>query len=136
MEAVSRGAKEAGGRTIGVTCSIFTKWPDPNPYIDEEIRTETLFERLRRTIEVAEAHVALPGGPGTLAEIAITWNLKQIGVIPRKRPLILVGEKWGEMTSFLGANPWVRPRDLGLLQVAGNAEEAYALISNGNHTKS
>jgi uncharacterized protein (TIGR00725 family) len=45
MAAVSRGAREAGGRVIGVTCAVFDPTP-PNPWLTEEIRTPTLLDRL------------------------------------------------------------------------------------------
>src|SRR5689334_11099528 len=65
MEASSRGAREAGGHTIGVTCAI---WPRAaNRYIVEEIRTQSFPERLLTLVERGDAYVVLPGGTGTLA---------------------------------------------------------------------
>lgn len=95
MEAVSRGAAEAGGHVIGVTCAEIERWRQigANPWVTEEWKRETLVERLQALILACDAAVALPGGPGTLTEIALTWNLMIIAVIPR-RPLILVGSGW------------------------------------------
>ena len=53
----------------------------------------TLVERLQALIQRSDAALALPGGPGTLTEIALTWNLMIVGSQGR-RPLILVGEAW------------------------------------------
>ena len=94
MEAVSRGAHEAGGHVIGVTCEDIENWRPirANAWVKEEHRTVTLLERLRILTEKCDAAVALPGGPGTLAEIALTWNLMIIG--SRRRKLVLVGEGW------------------------------------------
>jgi uncharacterized protein (TIGR00725 family) len=95
MEAVSRGANEAGGHVIGVTCADIEAWRDAraNAWVKEERRFTTLQERLNELIQACDAAIALPGGPGTLAEIALTWNLMIVDSIPRK-PLILVGDGW------------------------------------------
>ncbi len=95
MEAVSRGAAEAGGHVIGVTCEDIERWRaiGPNAWVKEEWRRKTLIERLQAIVEGGEAALALPGGPGTLTEISLTWNLMIIGSLP-PRPLILIGDGW------------------------------------------
>jgi uncharacterized protein (TIGR00730 family) len=95
MEAVSKGANEAGGHVIGVTCSDVEKWRGTraNRWVKEERHFETLQERLNELIQACDAAIALPGGPGTLAEISMMWNLMIIETLPR-RPLILVGAGW------------------------------------------
>jgi uncharacterized protein (TIGR00730 family) len=95
MEAVSRGAAEAGGHVIGVTCDEIEAWRpvSPNPWVQEEIRCSTLRQRLFTLIEYNDAAMALPGGPGTLTEIMMMWNLLLVEAIP-SRPLILIGLGW------------------------------------------
>ena len=95
MEAASRGANEAGGHVIGVTCADIEAWRSSraNAWVKEERRFATLQERLNELILACDAAIALPGGPGTLAEIALTWNLMIVHSIPHK-PLILVGNEW------------------------------------------
>lgn len=95
MEAVSRGAAEAGGHVIGVTCQEIENWRNVghNKWVLEELRQETLMDRLNLLIDSCDAAIALPGGPGTLVEIALMWNRMQIDAIP-VRPLILVGNGW------------------------------------------
>lgn len=95
MEAVSRGANEAGGHVIGVTCSDIERWRPraANPWVIEEIKRETLIERLHTLIHESDAAFALAGGAGTLTEIALTWNLMIVDALHR-RPLILVGRGW------------------------------------------
>jgi len=97
MEAVSRGAAEAGGHVIGVTCEEIETWRPvaPNRWVQEERRFATLRERLFALIDGGEAALALPGGPGTLTEISMTWNNLLIESIPA-RPLILIGTEWYE----------------------------------------
>lgn len=95
MEAVSRGAHEAGGHVIGVTCEEIEAWRkvSKNAWVKEERRKKTLIERLQVLIESCDAAIALPGGVGTLAEISLMWNLMAVESLHR-RPLILVGRGW------------------------------------------
>jgi len=95
MEAVSKGAAGAGGHVIGVTCEELGRRHGRvvNHWVTEEWKKITLLERLQALIEGSDAALALPGGPGTLTEIALTWNLMIVGSLGR-RPLILVGEAW------------------------------------------
>lgn len=95
MEAVSRGAVEAGGHAVGVTCDQIETWRSakPNTWVREERRFETLRERLYCLVESCDAAIALPGGVGTLAEIAVMWSQMQTQALP-PRPLILIGGGW------------------------------------------
>jgi uncharacterized protein (TIGR00730 family) len=95
MEAVSRGAHAAGGHVIGVTCDDIEAWRKvaPNRWMKEERRKKTLLERLQILVEECEAAIALPGGAGTLTEIALMWNL-MIVESRHRSPLILVGRGW------------------------------------------
>ena len=95
MEAVSRGAHEAGGHVIGVTCEDIEAWRPikANRWVIEERRMKTLVERLHGLIHESDAAMALPGGAGTLTEIALMWNLMIVESLHR-RPLILVGRGW------------------------------------------
>lgn len=91
MEAVSRGAKQAGGRTIGITAHFFKA--RANQYIDEEIRKKTWQDRLFALIERGDAFVTCPGGTGTLVEMAVVWEMLNKNVIDSK-PLVVLGEFW------------------------------------------
>ena len=95
MEAISHGAAEAGGHVVGVTCDEIEAWRSvsPNPWVQEEIRYSTIRQRLFGLIEGCDAAVALPGGIGTLAEVAEMWSHLQTSAISA-RPLILVGKEW------------------------------------------
>ena len=95
MEAVSRGAREAGGHVIGVTCEDIESWRPikANAWVLEEIRRKTLIERLHSLIHESDAALALPGGAGTLTEITLMWNLMIVESLHR-RPLILIGDGW------------------------------------------
>jgi len=95
MEAVSRGASEAGGHVIGVTCDDIESWRPvkPNQWVKEEIRRKSLMDRLQVLVQECDAALALPGGAGTLTEIALMWNLMTVESRHRS-PLILIGSGW------------------------------------------
>ena len=95
MEAVSRGARQAGGYVVGVTCDQIEQWRlvAPNPWINEERRYPTIRKRLFALIEDCDAALALPGGVGTLAEISVMWSHMQTNSIST-RPLVLIGNGW------------------------------------------
>ncbi len=95
MEAVSRGAFEAGGQVIGVTCAQIEAWRavKPNQYITEEVKCATLIERLLHLINASDMAVAMPGGIGTLTEIALAWNLLVVDV-NHTPPILLLGSGW------------------------------------------
>lgn len=73
MEAICSGAKAAGGKTIGIT--VNTSKSSPNRYIDENVAMENWVERLMELIAIADAYLVLQGGSGTLAEIAVVFEM-------------------------------------------------------------
>ena len=91
MEGVSRGAKEAGGKTYGVTAEFFKA--KLNPWIDVEVRVATWQERLFELIRVADGFVACKGGTGTLVELAVVWEMLNKSVMPGK-PFAVLGDFW------------------------------------------
>jgi uncharacterized protein (TIGR00725 family) len=91
MEAVSRGAKEAGGKTYGVTAEFFK--PEANAWIDVELRMKTWQERLFELIRLADGFVACKGGTGTLVELAVVWEMLNKAVILAK-PFAVLGDFW------------------------------------------
>jgi uncharacterized protein (TIGR00725 family) len=91
MEAVSRGAKDAGGKTYGVTAEFFK--PKANAWIDVEVRMKTWQERLFELIRLADGFVACKGGTGTLVELAVVWEMLNKSVISAK-PFAVLGDFW------------------------------------------
>ena len=96
MEASARGASEAGSHTVGVTCSL---WPvAANPWIAEEVRTDSFAARLMTLIERGDAYVVLPGGTGTLAELALAWEMMNKSSLCKslggRRPLVVTASYW------------------------------------------
>jgi len=131
MEAVSRGAYEAGGHVIGVTCDDIESWRavKPNQWVKEERRKKSLMDRLQVLVEECDAALALPGGAGTLTEIALMWNL-MIVESRHRSPLILIGRGWQStfdqfFTSFGNYMP-VNQREL--LMLANDVQEAVEML--------
>ncbi len=91
MEAASRGAKEAGGRTLGVTAEFFRS--RTNAWVDEEVRVATWQERLFELIRHGDAYVACKGGTGTLVELAVVLEMVNKGIMPSK-PLVALSDFW------------------------------------------
>jgi hypothetical protein len=91
MEAAAKGAREAGGHTIGVTCDLFSR--TVNPWIVEEVRTPRLMDRIIKLADLGTAYVILPGGTGTLLELAFVLEMvnKRFSI---EKPVILQGPFW------------------------------------------
>ncbi|MFQ5695727.1 MAG: LOG family protein [Terriglobia bacterium] len=121
MEAVSRGAKEAGGRVIGVTAEQFRS--QANRWVMEEVRVATWQERLFKLIELGAGYVVLPGGTGTLVELAVVWEWLNKRFLPAK-PLVILGEYW---LPVVGAIPATELRTEVILR-AQTVEEAVAAL--------
>jgi len=103
MEASARGAREAGGHTIGVTCEI---WPGKaNPWIVEEVRTKSFPERIMKLLECGDAYVVLAGGTGTLAELALAWEMMNKASLSKtvggNKPLLVMSPYWQPVITCL-----------------------------------
>jgi uncharacterized protein (TIGR00725 family) len=133
MEAVSRGAKEAGGHVIGVTCEDIETWRKvkANAWVMEEIKKKTLEERLHALIHESDAALALPGGPGTLTEISLMWNLMIVESLHR-RPLILIGDGWQSVFDqlFKGLDAYVPAHQREILRFAKDTHTAVELLES------
>jgi uncharacterized protein (TIGR00730 family) len=133
MEAISRGAAEAGGHVIGVTCEDIERWRPicANTWVKEEWRKKTLIERLEVLITECDAALALPGGPGTLTEISLTWNLMIIGSL-RRRPLILIGSGWQNVLNqvYQSFDKYVSAMQRDLVQFAPDIQTAVKLLDS------
>lgn len=91
MAAFSEGIHAGGGHIRGITLERFPT--PPGNTLSEEIRARDFFDRMRTLIEEADAWLVLPGGLGTLAELAMSWDLMAIRVL-EQRPLLLYGNMW------------------------------------------
>jgi uncharacterized protein (TIGR00730 family) len=103
MLAAAKGAAGAGGEIIGVTCSAF-KSSKANKYVTREIVTGSLDERLDTLIKLGQAYIVLPGGTGTLLELAKVWELKNKGFLKADKPIILLGGFWKPLVKLIATD--------------------------------
>jgi len=102
MYAAAKGAAGAGGTVIGVTCSAFKS--SANEYVTREVVTASLEERLGTLVRLGQAYIVLPGGTGTLLELATVWELKNKGFLDRAKSIILVGQFWKPLVDLVAAD--------------------------------
>jgi len=122
MKATSRGAREGGGKVVGVTCDEFSA--PANRWVEEEIRVKTWQERLMKLVELGAGYVALPGGTGTLVELAVVWERIGKGFLA-PRPLVVLGDFWLPVVKAIPATEL----NLNPIQRAETVEEAVALLA-------
>jgi uncharacterized protein (TIGR00730 family) len=127
MEAASRGARDSGGRAIGVTTRAFRRGPG-NPYLDEEHREPDLFSRTRRLIQLSHAYIILRGKSGTLAELAFLWALDRGGLLPPTR-VVLLGDCWKGILAVLEEHQMVEAAQLGFTCLARTPAEAVEMVT-------
>jgi uncharacterized protein (TIGR00725 family) len=134
MEAVSRGAKDAGGKTYGVTADAFAA-AKANAWVDVEVRVATWQERLFELIRLADAFVVCKGGTGTLAELAVVWEMMNKSVMAAK-PLVALGEFWQPIIECVREveagpeNPWAEGKAPMVRSVASPIEAADFLVAS------
>lgn len=124
MLASAKGAAEAGGEIIGVTCSAF-KNSTANKYVTREIVTGSLDERLDTLIKLGQGYVVLPGGTGTLLELAKVWELKNKGFLKTDKPIILLGGFWKPLVELVTSDDSGSSRHIKL---SDEPEQAVKLI--------
>ncbi len=122
MAALAQGVKARGGLVVGVTApGLFPDRPGPNPYVDVELPAHSLSERIGRLLDLGVGYLALPGGVGTLAELALAWNLRYLG---RGKPLG-VDPYW---LSLLRPQGEIGPEEMGLWTVVDGEEALRAFL--------
>lgn len=136
MEASAKGAREAGGRTIGI---LFKKpGLSANPYIQRVEKKKTLLGRLERLIKIADGYLVLKGGTGTLLEISLVLEYTHKQFLPPK-PMVFLGTDWkrvietvrresGPDPRFRFTAPAVRMRRL--IRFARTPKEAVRFLKN------
>ena len=130
MEAASRGAAEAGGHVIGITSSKIEEYrPDtpPNQYITEEIKYDSLQERMLHVVKENDGMVVMPGGIGTLGEFALAWNLVQVNELS-PRPIVLFGPLWKDTVDVFFDPAYVDVQYVDALGFVDSAEAAIEFI--------
>ncbi len=140
MEAANRGAKEAGGLSLGANIHLPHE-QKPNPYLDRVMTFEHFFVRKVMMVKYSTAFIIMPGGFGTLDELFEAVTLIQTGKI-EAFPLVVMGtEFWAPLMAFfretLVARGTINAEELDCLYLTDSPEDAVRYIMqhpHGNHT--
>ena len=126
MLASTKGACQAGGKVIGVTCTAFGR-SEPNEFLTEEVVTHTLQERLQNLVNIADAYVVLPGGTGTLLELAHVWEFKNKRFLNAAKPIIMFSDFWEHLIETMGS---IDAKSTNCVQIARTEQEVIELLLN------
>ncbi|MEX0326213.1 MAG: TIGR00730 family Rossman fold protein [Puniceicoccaceae bacterium] len=132
MEAANRGARDAGGASIGLGISLPFE-QGLNPYITRDLQFEFHYFFVRKFwfIYLAKALVAFPGGFGTMDELFETLTLIQTSKLQKVLPVVLYGSDfWNKVINFEAFIEFgtISPKDLELFKIVDSVEEAKAYI--------
>ena len=136
MQAANEGAASAGANAPGRSVGIRVDLPfeqEVNSFVGEAFEHGTFFSRLHHFVLVSDAFVVVPGGIGTVLELAMVWQLLQVRRLDRT-PLILIGKMWSELLEWTRSYmlrpefPLIGEADVEIPHCVTTAAEAIALI--------
>ncbi len=125
MEAASRGARERGGKVLGIVMNQFKG--EPNRFLTDKVATDHFYDRLQALITRSIGFIAIRGGMGTVTEISLVWNKLTTKVIP-PTPLVLLGDCWKPVVKAWEDNLVVSKDDLSMLNFADSAADACRIV--------
>jgi uncharacterized protein (TIGR00730 family) len=134
MEAGNRGAREAGGTSIGL-CINLPMEQSTNPYVNHEVKFHYFFVRKVMFLKHTAGVVVMPGGFGTLDELFETVTLVQTHKIP-PLPIVLYGRSfWAGMLAWMKQRMedeygYISPGDLDLMRLADTPAEAIDALAD------
>ena len=148
MLAASMGAKEGGGKVVGVT--LYPKdmpmfeGKDPRNLMDKEIRTDSYVERTLTLMKEGQVYVIFKGGTGTISEFGMAWGLARL-YFGHHKPLILYGKFWKKIIKAFRENMAMRKEEFkvfkivdspeGVLEAIKEFEEEIQRGEHGDHLK-
>jgi uncharacterized protein (TIGR00725 family) len=127
MEAVSKGVVENGGRAKGYTLSYVQS--EANKYLTEEVKCDTLFERIKNLISDADAYIVLEGGTGTLLELASVWEFMNKNLL-KVKPIVCHSLMWKDIGKIIDARMEKEKRVTGLVKHFDNIEDLVSHLKN------
>ena len=131
MEAATSGAEKANGQTITITFDPVNAPGFEGKYIgnvpDEEVITTNYIERMFKLMEYGDIFVIFKGGSGTISEFGAAWVLAKL-YYGHHKPFILFGSFWAEIIDVLRKNMNIDAKELGVFEIATNAEEVLKAI--------
>lgn len=131
MRAATLGAKQAGGKVIGITW-----YPenipnfggrDPKNLFDKEIKTASYIERTLTLMEQGQAYVVFNGGTGTISEFGMAWGLARL-YFGHHKPLILYGGFWEKIIKVFQENMLIRPEELKVFKIVKTPQQVLEAI--------
>ncbi len=117
MDAVSKGANEEGVEAFGITLDIYNA--TPSAYLSENYAAHTLFERLEKLLSKGDAYVILPGGTGTLVELALVWEYFNKSMMDHK-PAAIYGRIWKNLYNEMEDRIAFEKRRSGMIEYFEN----------------
>ncbi len=135
MEAANLGAKEAGGKTIGLNINLpFEQFP--NPYITPSLNFEFHYFFMRKFwfAYLAKGLVIFPGGFGTLDELFEILTLAQTEKLAKKILVVIYGsDYWKKIINFeaMAEAGTISPEDLELFKICDSPEESFEFLREG-----
>ncbi|KAB2837591.1 MAG: LOG family protein, partial [Melioribacteraceae bacterium] len=96
-------------------------------YLTEEIKCDTLFNRLENLINKGDAYIVLPGGTGTLLELSLVWEYFNKG-ITHVKPFACFGEMWNKLSKIIDERMEFENRQKGLIKNFDKIEDCADFI--------
>ncbi|HSC73978.1 MAG TPA: TIGR00730 family Rossman fold protein [Gaiellaceae bacterium] len=131
MEAANRGAREAGGLSVGFNIELPHEQRS-NPYLDISLTFRHFYARKTMFVKAAEGFVVFPGGFGTADELFESLTLIQTGKVLHFPVVLFDSDYWGELLQWIRgellADGMISPKDLDLLHVTDDVDDAVARV--------
>lgn len=132
MEAANRGARLAGGKSVGLNIALPHEQV-PNPYQNIKLDFHYFFVRKVMFVKYAIAFVCFPGGFGTLDEFFELLTLMQTDKVPDMRVVLIGSSYWNPLrqwmrTTLLEQNGYIAPADLDIMSVTDDIDQAVHLL--------
>jgi uncharacterized protein (TIGR00730 family) len=136
MEAANRGVRDARNghsKSYGLPIDIPSLAGAPNKHLDIKRQHKRFSSRLDEFMRLTHAVVVAPGGIGTLLELMYVWQLLQVGMLERRLVILLGGEFWGGLLSWMReqmlAKAFISPHNFDSIHLVDSIEEAVTLIT-------
>ncbi|MBI2086270.1 LOG family protein [Candidatus Daviesbacteria bacterium] len=125
MRAATRGAKEGGGKVIGVILAadknMHYEGRDPKNLFDIEIRAKNYVERTLTLLREGQVYVIFNGGTGTISEFGMAWGLAKL-YFGHHKPLILYGKFWENVMNTFKENMLITKEEQEVYKIVESAE--------------
>lgn len=131
MRAATIGAKEGGGKVIGVILHDENipnfEGRDPKNLFDKEVKTKNYVERTLTLLNEGQVYVVFNGATGTISEFGMAWGLAKL-YFGHHKPLILYGNFWKNIIEAFKKNMLLRPKELEVFKIVDDPEEVLQAI--------